>query len=239
MYNERIIEKQVELILRFSDVDAVFTNGNNIDENGNLVSKGSIPEKAKNRALSFGELFGFVLEYGNFLFTPSALINTRIYQDNYPFRYSQFGTSSDLDMWLRVSRSTCVYIVDECLIDYRISKNQGSYNYNKGRTSLAIFFSVVDFHLKNVDTRVYREEVIDKYILHRKRDMMKCNVNRMLAESNSEEYDVQVSLRDLKYGRDGDVLFLVFSSVVYKLFKNTVLSGWIAGLINRIDNVLN
>ena len=235
IYDERIIEKQVNVFNRF-EVGAVFTNGNYIDEESHFISKGLIPREAREVTLSFSKLFELVLKYENFMFTPSALIKTEVYRVNYPFNYSKYGTSSDLDMWLRVSKNNFVYIIDACLINYRISRAQGSYNYNKGRTKLSNYFLVMDHHMEQNNGVHYSEEAIEKYSLRKKRDMIKCNVNRILLGKNSEEYQVSLGFKDLRYAKSGSVLFLFFSVFIYRLFKNTILSRWAAVLINTIHN---
>ncbi|MCO5383611.1 MAG: hypothetical protein NHB15_17310 [Methanosarcina barkeri] len=56
-----------------------------------------------------------------------------------PFNVEKFGTSADLDMWWRILEKGSITVLNEKLMNYRISKTQGGFLYNNLRTDEADF----------------------------------------------------------------------------------------------------
>ncbi len=118
-----------------------------------------------------------MLEHGDIFLCPSAMIRGDIYKKLAPFRYDQFGSASDLDMWLRVAQTGPVIIIDENLLKYRISRTQWSFNL-KARTREADGFRVMDFHIaENGIGCNLSNDTMGRYELRRMEDQIFCALN--------------------------------------------------------------
>lgn len=178
VYSPDIVGRQVDIFKKFPSVMAVFTEAFVIDEQDKIIDMLKLPQKITgNTPHSFRELLPAVLEYGAFLLCPSAMVRSDIYKKLAPFRYDQFGSASDLDMWLRIAKMGSVIIIDEKLLKYRISSNQGSFIL-KSRTQLADGFKVLDFHTRESGAdSILSGDIVERYELRRMEDQIFCALN--------------------------------------------------------------
>jgi glycosyltransferase involved in cell wall biosynthesis len=150
LYNPDMVEKQVQAFHDNPSIGAVFTMANYIDINGVIIGEHKLPFEPKGKQIySFADIFRSILTSYNFLMCPSAMVRNTIYKQLATFDVEKFGTSSDLDMWLRVLKTHPITILDEKLMSYRISHMQGGAKYNHLRVEEADFFKVIDFHLSD------------------------------------------------------------------------------------------
>ena len=179
VYSPDIIARQLDTFKKFPFVVGVFTDGNIIDEQDKVIDTFRIPtEIAGDTPYEYRELLPVFLEHGDFLLCPSAMIRGNTYRSLEPFRYDQFGSASDFDMWLRVARIGPIVIINEKLINYRISEIQGTSVINTTRTHEADFFRVMDFHI--VKTKPYIDlssDTLGRYELRRMEDQIFCIIN--------------------------------------------------------------
>ncbi len=179
MYCQETVERQVEIFKKYSAVTGVFTQGDMIDEDDKFIDTFSLPPVITGNApYGYCELLPVVLEYGDIFLCPSAMIRSDIYKKMAPFRYDQFGSASDFDMWLRVAKTGPITIIEEKLLRYRISKNQGSFTLFRGRTQEADGFKVLDFHIAENGTEcLLSRSTLGKYELRRMEDQIFCAMN--------------------------------------------------------------
>jgi len=148
LYKPDMVEKQVQAFQDNPPIGAVFTLANRIDDSDKVIGEGKLPVKLRDkRVYHFPEIFIRILENGNFLMCPSCMVRSKLYKELAPFNDERFGTSADLDMWLRILEKCPIAILDEKLMRHRISKAQGSYKYGYLRTEQADFFKVMDCYL--------------------------------------------------------------------------------------------
>ncbi|CAD6491931.1 MAG: Glycosyl transferase family 2 [Candidatus Argoarchaeum ethanivorans] len=148
LYNPDMVEKQVQAFQDNSSVGAVFTMADHIDIHGEIIGEHKLPLELKGKQIyPFQDILTSILKNGNFLLCPSAMVRSKIYKQLSTFDVERFGTSSDLDMWLRILKKHPITILDEKLMRYRISNMQGGTIYNYLRIDEADFFKVIDFHL--------------------------------------------------------------------------------------------
>ncbi len=178
VYSPYIVGRQVDFFKKFPTVMAVFTEASVIDEQDKIIDTFRLPQKITgNTPHSFRELLPAVLEYGTFLLCPSAMVRSETYKKLAPFRYDQFGSASDLDMWLRVAQTGPVIIIDEKLLRYRISSTQGSFAL-KSRTLLADGFKVLDFHTREIGAEnILSGYTMGRFELRRMEDQIFCALN--------------------------------------------------------------
>jgi hypothetical protein len=98
-------------------------------------------------------MFKAVLKHFNFFICPSFMVRTKVYrQEIKVWRDGQFGSSADLDVWLRILQLHQIGHIPERLIQYRISQNQFS-NQIRQATSPSVFFKIIDYYLENTNIR--------------------------------------------------------------------------------------
>jgi glycosyltransferase involved in cell wall biosynthesis len=149
IYEQSIIERQVEFLEHNLEVGAVFTQAYLINENNIRIGEISVPKPliSGSSIYQFSEIFKAVMQYSNFLICPSAMLRTDIYQvEIKTWRMELFNTSSDLDLWLRVLKNHSIGVIAERLINYRISRRQYSATL-RARINRSDFFLVMDHYL--------------------------------------------------------------------------------------------
>ena len=171
IYNKNIVSKQVCFLEKNLDCGAVFTEGALVDINNNLIQKIKAPINKSNDNFNYNnlEVFKILSKDFNFLICPSAMVRTTIYQkDIRKFNYKFFGSSADLDAWLRILKKNEIGIIKQNLISYTISHNQQT-TLTRQFSKLPIFFKVMDFYQKKNFSKIenIRENllVLKSYII--------------------------------------------------------------------------
>ena len=174
IYLPEMVKRQIETFLMIPSVGGVFTQGNIINEYDEITGEFQLPPKIKGAELcSYPEIFNCALEYADFLPTPSAMLRRDLYQKLSPFRYDQFRSASDFDMWLRAAAAAPIIILNEKLMNYRVSKSQGSSKINKLRTDESDFFKVMDYHIAmNKDSGMISAYSMNSYEISRMGDQL-------------------------------------------------------------------
>jgi len=155
LYEETMVEKQVSFLEAHPEARAVFAEASLMDENGAFIGAFSQPaELAAVGALhDFSSVLKAILKHSNFLICPSVMAPTTVYQNDVKcWRGELFGSSGDLDVWLRMLMGGPVGILPEALMRYRISSSQWSAKVRLD-TRRADFFTVMDYYLAMADVR--------------------------------------------------------------------------------------
>jgi len=161
VYEREMVAAEVAVLEENGDIGAVFTEAAKIDENGrfigSLVRSPTLP--GGRDTFGFDDIFRAVIRTGNFLVCPSAMLRTDIYQREVQrYRSELFGSSADLDVWLRVAQLHSVAVLPRQLMRYRISAAQGTQQLNRLRRQPADFFRVTEYHLSRPEVRAALEE---------------------------------------------------------------------------------
>lgn len=210
LYKRDMIKKQVQAFQDNPSIGAVFTMANRINDRGEVMGEPKLPVELKGKRIYYvSEIFIPILRNRNFLMCPSAMVRSEVYKELAPFNDELFGTSADLDMWLRILERHPIAILDEKLMSYRISNAQGSYRFRYLRTEQADFFKVMDFYLsvKFGDMDI-PNSALNKYELLRSMDNIMRAVNHLIK------------------GQSEDARKLLKESFSIKVFKATM--GYIA-----------
>jgi len=149
IYDEGIVEKEVNFLEDNPCAGAVFTLGKIIGDSGRIIGKNDLPSMLSNMNIfDFQEIFCALLKYGNsFLICPTFMARRKIFKEIGLFNEKKFNTSADLEMWLRISKKYPIGIINEKLINRRLSWSQGTTTYNYERMQKADFFIVMDYYL--------------------------------------------------------------------------------------------
>jgi len=187
LYLPEMVEKQVAAMQKYPSAGAVFTLANYINSRGEIIGESHFPFELKSVEIhSFSEIFEATLKNMNILMCPSAMVKGKLYKELMPFDMDRFGTSSDLDMWLRILETHPILILKEKLMSYRISINHWSYQLNQSRTKRADFFEVMDYYLLKYSGIKFSAEALDKYKLAENIDRVRCAVFYLVKNEPSE-----------------------------------------------------
>jgi hypothetical protein len=137
-----------------------------------------------------------VLRNGNFLLCSGAMVRTDIYQHEIiSFDTDKFCTSSDLDVWLRISENHVVAIILEKLMRTRTSQTQASFNELKRNINRADMFLVLDFYLEKYSSKgIVSDQDISYYKALQRMDTSRRAMNMYLTGRNM---DASMLLRNL------------------------------------------
>ncbi len=155
IYEPDMVAKQVAYLEAHPEAGAVFTEASLIDEGGLQIGSIQLPQDVAlmKGPYNFATLFKAVLRHSNFFICPSFMVRTHIYQQEIVcWRGDMFGTSADLDVWLRILERYTIGHLPEALIRYRISNAQWTARIRK-ETARADFFRVVDHYLEQDNVR--------------------------------------------------------------------------------------
>jgi len=146
IYELNIVEEEVEFLQNHPKVGGVFTLDRLINENGKIIGETNIPKELKNKNIyNFNEIYKALLKNGNsFLRTPTFMTRISIYNRIGLFNEKDFGTSADLEMWLRILEKYVIGILHQKLMKHRVSSSSGTASYWNERTERADFFLVMD-----------------------------------------------------------------------------------------------
>jgi glycosyltransferase involved in cell wall biosynthesis len=188
IYMPEMVERQVRAFQANPSIGAVFTTATYINEYNERIGESIFPDNLKGKNIcNFEDIFIPLLRYNNFLMCPSAMVKSKLYKELSPFNYEKFGTSADLDMWLRILEKYPIAILEEKLLNYRISKTQGSYVLMYLLTEKSDFLKTIDYYL-SVKSRELDipGEILDSYEIKRKFDNFLRAVNHLIKNEPHE-----------------------------------------------------
>ena len=184
-YEPEMVAAQVAFLEQHPQARAVFTEALLIDEHDLPI--GAIRQPRNLAAAGplhyFPEVFKAILEHSNFLICPSVMALTSVYQDDIKlWRGELFGSSADLDVWLRMLQRGPVGILAQAGMRYRISRSQGSANVRLD-TDRAAFFGVIDHYLAHANVRslLTADDLMNYQRLERRDQLMRA-INALLQD---------------------------------------------------------
>ncbi|MFC1952559.1 glycosyltransferase family 2 protein [Chloroflexota bacterium] len=230
VYMPQMIEKQIKAFQTNPSIGAVFTQATIINDRDEKIGECNLLSRLSNKGIyQFPELFICVLEYGNFLLTPSCMVKGQLYKELVPFDFDRFGASSDLDMWFRILERQPVAILDEKLMCYRISNKRGAHLDKRVGTEETQSFIVLDHYLSTIANEFeVSPDTLGKYEFRRALDKI---------------------MRALKYTAKGDpiegkkllrgaISVAAFRGATRNILKPKLLSLWICGILILISGPL-
>jgi glycosyltransferase involved in cell wall biosynthesis len=189
VYENNMVEEQVQFLERCPAAGGVFTEASLIDEGGTVIGAIKQPQDIlpNGPLLDFQTIFKAVLKHSNFLICPSFMTRTSIYQNEIvAWRAELFDTSADLDVWLRVLKNHPCGIIQLPLMQYRIGRSQGSSAVRQG-TERSDFFKVIDHHLQAPEVkRILTADDHKNYARLERRDRVMRASNWLLAGHEKE-----------------------------------------------------
>ncbi|SRR5260221_1644297 len=186
LYDPSMVSRQMDFLLN-EQVSAVFTMSSIINENNAILkprkkTESALPSSLKGeRTFGFKVIFNAILIHSNFIRTPTLMTTKKTLEAVGKFRYDLFKSSSDLDLWLRMSRYKAIGIIDETLHRYRISNAQGSSLIYNSRLEPQDYFKVIDHYLREKSVKdLVSERALASYQSHEGEELVTCSTNLLL-----------------------------------------------------------
>jgi len=157
LYEAEMIAEQVAFFERHPECSVVFANAKTIDSKGEVTGRRFIPAEfgGKNALLNYEDMLSLVLKYGNFITCPSAMMKSAVFLNELGgWNGAEFGSSADLDLWLRAARHGRVGFIAHSLMRYRVSEFSYSVHLQKVRTIRHPMFKAIEAHLAAAGERV-------------------------------------------------------------------------------------
>jgi glycosyltransferase involved in cell wall biosynthesis len=185
IYEPEMVATQVAYLEQHPQASAVFTEALLIDEFDQLIGEIRQPRvlAAVGPLHHFPGMFKAILKHSNFLICPSVMALTSVYQDEIKsWRGELFGSSADLDVWLRMLQRGPIGILPQATMRYRISRSQWSANVRVD-TGRSAFFRVVDHYLAQPDVRslLTADDLLNYQRLERRDQVMRA-INALLQD---------------------------------------------------------
>lgn len=126
---------------------------------GNILFPDGLGINGNATSIDFYTLFRALLRHANFLVCPSAMVRSDIYKNEIKvWRGDLFGSSADLDVWLRIARRSHLGLLPFRLMGYRLSNHQHSAKV-RYQTERADFFRVIDYYLNSDDILAHLTDI--------------------------------------------------------------------------------
>jgi hypothetical protein len=115
-----------------------------------------------------------------FLRCPSCMVRASVYKDVGTYRDEQFLNTSDLEMYLRISRKYSIGILEEHLFRYRWGHGNSGQKYRYLRTDPERYFKIMDLYLEQGGYSSATSEALAAYEAHRAEDHLMRVVNHYI-----------------------------------------------------------
>lgn len=205
VYDPRIVEREVEFLDQDSETAAVFCKEIFISPEGQEFGRLQLPlEVSGGGPFEYPVIFNTLLTHKNHIFCcPTCMVRASVYRELGAYRDKDFRNTSDLEMYLRISKHYRVGILDEYLISYRWGHGNSAQKYRHLRTDPSRFFTIMDLYLADGDQRLATPQALTAYEAHRVEDNLMRTVNYYILDQRVQARAVlkQISLTKLLASR--------------------------------------
>ncbi|HEV2131088.1 MAG TPA: glycosyltransferase [Longimicrobiaceae bacterium] len=199
VYLPTMVEREVEFLLRYPDVGAVFASDIFVDAEGREYARLRLPPEVRgNRPLDYATVVNALLTYKNtFLRCPGAMVRASVYREFGGYRQERYRNTADLDMWLRIARRYPIGVLEEHLFKYRHFHGSSGERYHHLRTDPARTLTILDDHLADAAGRVATPRALAAHEAHRAEDALMRSVSHYI---RGELPQTRATLRTMKVG---------------------------------------
>lgn len=248
LYAPDMVEKEVGFLESSGDAAGVLTFAKQIDASGAIIKTSLAPpslklQKGEGGSVDLLTLFKAILEHGNFLFCPSAMIRTKIcINEIKAWRGDKFKSSADLDLWFRLAAYSHLGLLNEPLLYYRISDAQFTADYSKKRVGRADMFLVLDHWLqKGAVKNAISEKDMKKYRKLQRRDAFGRVLNalrtddiQLAKEICSNEISSSVVIELFQIRSVKDLKLFIFACMLKLMLLPVIGCGFKVIFLNRL-----
>ena len=190
VYLPNIVEREIAFFQRYPEAGAVFAADIFVDDRGRELGRLVLPLEVRgNRPLAYGDIVNALLKHKNpFLRCPSAMVRMAVHREVGVYHDEEFKNTSDLEMWLRISRRYSIGVLDEPLYLYRRGHGSSSERYHHLRVEPSRFFRIMDLELAAGALAVATPEALAAYEAHRAEDRLMIAINSYAKSSREDAH---------------------------------------------------
>jgi len=190
VYEKGIVAQEVAVLLRHPDVNCVYTRCSIIDEHSRPMGYDDIPAILLDRPLTFQEVFTYILGTLRSPFiTPSCMVRRIAYKAAGRYSARKYPMAGDVEMHLKLTRTSRTYILDKRLLRYRHSPAQASIIYSTTYETPNQLFGLLDSFLSRHRKEI-PERTLNTYEAYREWDYTVCAIN-LLAKKRVSSSDAR------------------------------------------------
>ena len=185
IYSPTMVRRQVEFLRDHPEASAVFTMMQGIDAQDRPIKMGRfrLPEELRERdCFEFDEYINVLLKRCTFVPVPSMMTRRSVLDAVGDYNWRRFASAADVDLHLRMAKEWGpIGVIDEPLLRYRFSNEQGSALISRKRTEPADYFRAVDAHINDQkEKKIVKAQSIAFYEMYRSADQAICSMNLMI-----------------------------------------------------------
>lgn len=191
LYSPTMVQEQVEFLQVYRECSAVAAHAYAINGQSQVTGERSLPKEFRKIPHYIFEneieLFKTTLKYGNIITCPSVMARTEIYKNKIQhWNGTDYKTSADLDVWLRLAQFGKFGLITNPLMSYRVSEASYSYNLERIRTDVHDIFLVLNSYMAKSDIQSFlTQEDEDNYIFLVFKDNVLRVFNEFIQEKNT------------------------------------------------------
>lgn len=184
LYDPTMVEKQVRLLEAEPALEAVLTGAQAIDSADRPLWRIPRPPGIRHPVLDPRQVYEHTLARGSgFLLAPSALFRSSAFRRLGPLR-ADLPYCGDMELWFRcLLRGGGLGYLDEPLLRYRISRDQGSNRYNKARVDESEFFAMAGGYLAEFPVSAETRQAFEAL---RRLDCFQAGLNRLALRGEAD-----------------------------------------------------
>jgi glycosyltransferase involved in cell wall biosynthesis len=188
VYNPTIVEREAAFLRQHPEAGAVFCSDIFIDPEGRERGRLKlVPEVRGNQPLPYQVILNALLSYKNrILRCPSCMTRASVYADVGTYRDQEFRNTSDLEMYLRISRRYSIGILEEHLFRYRWGHGNSGQRYRHLRTDPDRYFPIMEKYLAEGGRALASPETLAAFTAHFAEDRLIATVNHYILGNRHE-----------------------------------------------------
>jgi len=179
VYLADIVEKEVDFLETYPDCGAVFCSDIFVDKHGKEYGRLELPPEVRgNKPLDYKTIIDTELTYKNiFLVCPTCMVRKSVHASIGNYNQARYKNSADLEMYLRISKSYCIGILEDFLFKYRHGHGNSSQRYHHLRTDPQRFFMIMDDILEDGAATIADKTALQHYEAHRHQENIMCAIS--------------------------------------------------------------
>jgi GT2 family glycosyltransferase len=217
VYLPDLVAREVAWLEAHPEAGAVFCLDVFVDAGGREIGRLELlPELRGDKPLPYPVVLNALLRHKNvFLRCPTALVRADVYGELGGYRDAEFANTSDIEMWLRISRSYPICVLEEHLLLYRRGHGSSSERYGRLRTEPHRFFEIVDLELAGPGREVAQPDALAAYEAHRADEALMCSVSAYIlgdvpsARANASRARIRALIRGPRRTRTVPLVLLL------------------------------
>lgn len=179
IYLPTMVEKEVAFLDTYPDCGAVFCSDIFVDKDGKEYERLNLPpEVSGGKPLDYKTIINAELTYKNiFLVCPTCMIRKAVHEKIGTYNQTVYKNSADLEMYMRISKSYTIGILEEYLFLYRHGHGNSSQRYHHLRTDPQRFFMIMDDVLADGANKVATNTALKHFEAHRSQENIMCAIS--------------------------------------------------------------